>query len=235
METLQAFVVAADTEIKTREERAAKFAQFSTIAEAPAPVDAPADEAGDDEASQEAGTVAGNDGDRTADVDVSEIPGGAVVAASVAPSGTPGAKRSVQIKDVARIAPTEVIPQGDASGFGIFAAADVPGFPAGKALEWSDLGDVFEARARGYGASGSGRGRSATPARQQHGMALIERQMPAFQQILENDGEVELHTKLQKIARQAKDRSTPGPRRSVSAPPPRSTTRSATRSPRRVC
>lgn len=198
MEQLQDFITAADTEILARETRAAKFTKFSVIAEAPA-VEA--------EAEVDEGET-GEDGDgETDEATVTEeaaalaevaAPGAAVTAASVS-----HAPRSVQIKDVARIAPTEVIPQTSADNYTIYAAADVPGVPSGKELGWDDLGQVFEARTRGYGASGTRRGKGGV-GRQQHGLAVIERQMPDFQQVLENDGEIDLYRKLQEVATHAK-------------------------------
>lgn len=202
METLKSFVTAADAEIKAREERAAKFTEFTTVAEVPM-VDEPAVEAKTETEVEETATET-DAGTTVTDVDVSDVAGAAVTAASVAPDGTKGAKRSVQIKDVARVAPTQPVPQTNSDNFEIYAAADVPGYPAGKALEWSELGEVFEARARGYGATSNGRRAGARAGRQQHGMALIQRQMPEFQQILENDGEVELYRKLQKVAETSK-------------------------------
>lgn len=193
MEQIQNFISAADTEIKGREERASKFAAFSVVAEAP--VEAEVKEEVSEEAQEQLPETDVVDKTAAAEDAVTE---GAVTAASV--SKTP---RSVQIKDVARIAPTEPIPQTSPDNYTMFAAADVPGVPSGKELDWDDLGQVFEARTRGYGASGTRRGKGGV-GRQQHGLAVIERQMPAFQQILENDGEIDLYKKLTQVATTAK-------------------------------
>ena len=182
MAALKAYIQSADGEVTKRREKAAEFA--ATEVTDPAPV------------------VEGEIVTPATEVAVTEP--AAVVASTEVPAvqtgreGTPPV-RSVQVADVAQVPTDELIPvTNEDTHFAIRAAADVPGFTTGQELDWDKLGKAFEARARAYGNAGGGRG-----PRLQHGFALIERQMPEHQQILDNETDFSLHEKLTKVQSEA--------------------------------
>lgn len=180
MSGLKSYIEKADTEVAKRRERAAQFAATEVV-------DAP--------------VVEGEIVTPTTEVAVTETPATEVaVTASTTPAVQTGreggepARRSVQIADVAQVPADQVIPVTSDDHFAIRAAADVPGFITGQELDWKELGKAFEARARAYGGDGG---------RLQHGFALVERQMPEYQQILDNDSDFSVYDKLTKVQTEA--------------------------------
>lgn len=199
MEELHSFAAAADANIQARNDRATKFA---SLAPTPAPVTPlPAEAAkvgevvdhtaefgsGPDAAVTSATVVAGGQIDAAGDTES---------AATRTASGT--AVRSVQIADVAPIAPTQSVPVIESDHYTIIAAADVPNIPTSKELDWDEVGEAFEARARGY---------TGGQTRQQHGFALIQRALPEHQQMLDGEGDKSIKTKLAEVVRSAKQKA----------------------------
>lgn len=192
---LKDYVTKCDAEIEARRERAAQFAA-TEVAE-------PAVETTAVEGTQvvegevlPAGTTAASGETITASTDAPAVQTGR--------EGTAPA-RSVQVADVAQVPTNEPIPvTNEDTHFAIKAAADVPGFVTGQELDWANLGKAFEARARAYAPTNGGRGRGP---RLQHGFALIERQMPEHQQILDNETDFSLHEKLTKVQSEALEKS----------------------------
>ena len=187
MEGLFAYVTKADAEIAKRNERASKIASFE-VTETAADAEVTATEVVE-------GTVEGTVEDKTAVVAASVNPGTTTVVEAQVGKGGEGVRRSVQIADVTATGTgTEVETFREEAQYTILAAADVPGMVTGQELDWDGLGKAFEARARTYG-SGT-RQVGGTSNRLQHGFALIERQFPEAQQLLDNDGDMGLYNKL---------------------------------------
>lgn len=192
MESAKVFIEKADAEIAERNDKVSKLASFAEITEIP--VETPVTPTETVEKTETA-TV-----EKTETVQASVEPGTQVVSAEVAPGGE-GIRRSVQVADVAGTTGTEVTDFRDEAAYVIRAAADVPNFTSGQELDWADLGRAFEARARGYGNSPKRVGGKGP--RLQHGFALIEREFPETQQLLDHDGEMSLYNKLTEIQKAA--------------------------------
>lgn len=187
MEGLYNYVTKADAEIAARNEKVSKIASF-TVTETATDAEVTPTEAVEVKDTTEV---------VQASVDATTTQ---VVEAQVAPGGE-GIRRSVQVSDVAGHSDAlDTI--ADEPAFTIRAAADVPGMLTGQELEWDDLGKAFEARARTYGNS-SGPRTGTRGGRLQHGFALIERNFPEAQQLLDNDGEMSLYNKLTNVQKTA--------------------------------
>jgi len=194
MEEAKEFIVRADEEIAQRTEKVNKLAAFEGIEELS--VETAATESTTTTEVVEGEVVEGTD--KAAVVASTVEPGTQVVSAEVSKGGE-GMRRSVQVADVAGSTDPNEFPEEKT--FTIRAAADLPTFTSGQELEWDELGKAFEARARTYGSGPrqvGGRG-----GRLQHGFALIERQFPEEQQLLDNDGEMSLYTKLTDLQKKA--------------------------------
>ena len=188
MASLKSYIEKADAEVKARQERAAQFAA-TEVADAP--------------------VVEGELVTETA-VETATETAVETVTASTKPAVQTGREggeqvRSVQIADVAQVPTDQPIPVTSDDHFAIRAAADVPGFVTGQDLGWDELGKAFEARARSYG--NGPRQVGGKGGRLQHGFALIERQMPEHQQILDNESDFSLHTKLTQVQQEALKKS----------------------------
>lgn len=187
MEGLFNYVTTADAEIAARNERASKIASF-TVTDVVAEAEVTPTEVVEAEVK-----------DAVEVVQASAPVTTEVVSAQVATGGE-GIRRSVQVSDVAGSGTVEPTEFRDEAAYTIRAAADVPNFVTGQELDWSELGKAFEARARGYGNSRSTAGKGS---RAQHGFALIERQFPEAQQLLDNDGDMGLYNKLTEVQKKA--------------------------------
>lgn len=190
MEDLHTYVTKCDAEINERNERATKFASFEVAETVATDAEVTATETVETE---------------TADTEVKDVApvvqasvDTQVVSAEVSKDGDPNLRRSVQVADVAGEAPKTEF--AETASYKIRVAADVPNFVTGQELEWADLGKAFEARARGYG--NPTRTGTRGP-RLQHGFALIEREFPEAQQLLDNDGDMGLYAKLTGIQKTA--------------------------------
>lgn len=188
MEGLFNYVTKADAEIAARNERASKIASF-TVTETVVDAEVTPTEVVETEVKDVAETVQASTNPATTEV----------VEAQVGTGGE-GVRRSVQIADVAGTNSADPTEFRDEAAYTIRAAADVPGFVTGKELDWSELGKAFEARARGYGNARSTNGKGS---RAQHGFALIEREFPEAQQLLDNDGDMGLYNKLTEVQKNA--------------------------------
>jgi hypothetical protein len=187
MEGLFNYVTKADAEIAARNERASKIASFTVTETAVSAEVTPTE------------TVETEVKDVVESVQASTNAVTEVVSAQVAPGGE-GIRRSVQLSDVAGNSTVEATEFREEAAYTIRAAADVPNFVTGQELDWSELGKAFEARARGYGNARSTNGKGS---RAQHGFALIERQFPEAQQLLDNDGDMGLYNKLTEVQKNA--------------------------------
>ena len=190
MEGLFNYVTTADAEIAARNERASKIASF-TVTETSTEAEVTPTEVVETEVKDVAETV-----QASADPATTQV-----VEAQVGQGGE-GVRRSVQVSDVAGNSGSSLDAVADEPTFTIRAAADVPGMISGQELEWTDLGNAFEARARAYGNS-SGVRKGVRGGRLQHGFALIERNFPEAQQLLDNDGEMSLYNKLTAVQKTA--------------------------------
>lgn len=191
MEALHAFVTAADAEIAARKAKAEKFASFAVIDGEATETETPAD----------ATVTATETVKDVTDTVQAAVESTTVVAEAQVSRGGEGVRRSVQIADVAANSTSEPIMVRNDENYSILAAADVPGFTTGQELDWTDLGAAFEARARSYG--NGNRKIGGKGGRLQHGFALIQRQFPETQQLLDNDGEMSLYTKLRDVQKTA--------------------------------
>lgn len=192
MAAAKEFIEKADAEVAERNEKASQLASFDAIDEVP--VDAKVTET---EVVEKTETAENKVEVVQASVDSTTTE---VVEAQVGKGGE-GVRRSVQLADVAGNTGTEVEAFRDEAAYVIRAAADVPNFTSGQELDWSDLGRAFEARARGYGSGPKRVGGKGN--RLQHGFALIEREFPETQQLLDHDGEMSLYNKLSEIQKTA--------------------------------
>lgn len=192
VEALHQFVTAADAEAQARSDRRAKFESLT-----PAEPVAVTEPAGPEK-------------------DVSETvvtaPDATVVAATVTtgPAETvtvvEGTVVTHTVADVARVSPspTDVVPVRNSEHYSLVAAADVSGFASGQVIGWDDLGAAFEGRARLYG-NGAARRQPAPGARGrlQHTFAMVQREFPPEQQLLDGDGEMNLYDKLRTAQKSA--------------------------------
>lgn len=195
LEELQAFVAAAADELKERQDKATRLAAASTIPELPAtpaepePVVAAAETAVEPEFNAE-----GNK-DVAATVVTADIANTAVetVEATVtAAGGTANApRRAVGIADAAPYAPAPEVLEGD-NAYTIVAAADIASFPTGSTLDYKSIGRAFEERVRPYG----GMAKGGTKGRHQHPLAMIRREYPEGQVIMEGDSQESAFGKL---------------------------------------
>jgi hypothetical protein len=193
LKELKEYVALCDDTIKNRQERAAEFAATEAPEAAPVAVETPAVETGTETAVE--GEVQTGTGETVVAAATDNTP----AVQTGREGGTP--VRSVQVADVAQVPVTEPIPvTNEDTHFAIKAAADVPGFVTGQEIDWVDLGKAFEARARAYSPTNGGRSRGP---RLQHGFALIERQMPEHQQILDNESDFSLKEKLERVQAEA--------------------------------
>lgn len=181
--SLKDYVVKCDAEVTARRERAAQFAATEVA-----------------EPAVETTEVAAETAPVTETVTASTQAGTEVAAVQTGREGGE-TRRSVQIADVAQVPADQVIPVTSDDHFAIKAAADVPGFVTGQELDWDGIGKAFEARARAYGNARTAGTKNA--GRLQHGFALVERQMPEHQQILDNETDFSLHQKLTQVQAEA--------------------------------
>ena len=191
-EELQAFETKVAAEITARE---AKVSRFSALNEAPVE---PAAE-----------TVATPEPVVEPVVEVAVPAGTSVVAASHTRGevleGEVVTRPSVA--DLAQVSPSEPIPVRNTDFYTIIAASDVPNIPTGTELGWDRLGEAFNQRARSY-PTPNGDTMVAGPMvlgdnAQFHNFALLRREFPETQQLLDGDNELVLHTKLNKVAKDA--------------------------------
>lgn len=104
--------------------------------------------------------------------------------------------RSVQVADVAPLAPAAAIPEGEASQWVIRASSDVPGYQMGAELTMDDLGKAFKARTTSYGKGSLVASRGFA----QHGIAQIERQYkPEY--VLDNGSDLAAYQQLNEVTK----------------------------------
>lgn len=192
MQEAKDFIDKCDAEVADRNERASKFASFEVAETVATDTEVTPTETVATETSTGVKDVAPV-------VQASAETGTQVIEAQVGKDGDPAVRRSVQVADVAANAPKTEF--AETAGYKIKVAADVPNFVSGAEIDWADLGKAFEERARGYG---SGPRRSGGKGnRLQHGFALIERDFPETQQLLDHDGEMSLYNKLTEVQKNA--------------------------------
>ncbi len=201
MEQIQGFIAAADAELASRQERAARFERSSQV---PTAVTAAGDEDGEDDDDDAAVTA---DGEPEFDADGNKNVSDTVVApdvantatevveATITAAGGKAPKRAVTLADVAPHAPAEQVMTGD-DAYSIVAAADIATFPTGADLTWKSLGKAFEERVRPYG----GMRKTVTKGRYQHPLAMIRRNYPEGQVVLETDSHEAAFGKLRTTA-----------------------------------
>lgn len=184
MEELQAFVAAADIELDGRADKAARLVAASVI-----PTTAVAETV---VAAAEDDTVVAATG-----TDVSESvvvgDGVAVVEATVtaAVAVTESTRRTMSVADVAPGSPTPDVRTGD-DAYTIIASSEIAGVPTGSELTWATLGKAFQERTRSHGGmlKGNVRGRQQSP------LAMIRREFPENQIIMDGDGHDSAFAKL---------------------------------------
>lgn len=193
MESLQSFIAAADTEVADRNTRGERFDTNSVIPAKPeatpvvAAVEPTFDENGDKNVADT--TVTAGVANTTTEV----------VEATVTAAGATASqgRRSVQIADVAPLAPAVDIPVADDSpGYTIIAAADIANTPTGTELNWLGVGKAFEERVRAY----PGVSKTGAKTRMQHPLARIRRDFPDDQVVFEGDSHEAAFQKLRGTA-----------------------------------
>lgn len=193
-EELKAFIATAEARIKDREGKVARFAKMSEP------------EAEDEE---EASEAPASEGDGSEDEDKKDFtaqvtaPNATVVSATITKTAPEVIRPS--LADIsAGSDSTEVAVRGsNGQQYTIVAAADLGGeFATGESLAWESLGKAFEQRTRGYPKPQQVR-KGAKHARLQHTFAVVERNFPDDQQLLDNDGELVLHKKLNGVSKKA--------------------------------
>lgn len=195
MEGLRTFIASADEELAARDSRGSRFDQTQPPAK-PEPVEEPEPVTASTEPQFDA-----NGDKNVADTTATSSVAGtetAIVEATVTAAGATGtvARRSVQVADVAPLAPQPEIPEGDTAGYTIIAAADIANIPTGTTLDWGGVGKAFEERVRAY----PGVSKTGARTRMQHPLARIRRDFPDAQVIFEGDGHEAAYTKLRDTA-----------------------------------
>ena len=194
-EELSAFVAAADAELDSRAEVAARAAAQKPIeprSATPAVTEPEVPAVTADGGFDTDGTK--NVADTTPAVAVANTETQIVDATITAAGAAANAPhRSVGIADAAAHSTTTVaeIPDGT-PGFTIVAAADLADFSAGTALDWAQVGRAFEDRVRAYPTAARGGAR----ARMQHSLVRIRRDFGDDATILESDGHETAFNKL---------------------------------------
>lgn len=189
MEELQKFITASAAEIDERNKRAARLTAASVTPVIPAEpeVETPAAVTADTSVKDVAEQVV------TRDVANTET---AVVDATVTASTTSTASKATAVADVAPLAPTVDVPQGD-DAYSIVAAVDVAGVAnSGAMLDWKGIGKAFVERTRSH----AGMRKAAVSARSQTPLAMIRRNVPKEQYLLENDGDEQAFGKLKAVS-----------------------------------
>lgn len=188
MESLQAFVASVGEELQERHDKAARLTAASAVPALPTfeePAAEPVVAAADDDNAE--------DEDETKDVaeTVTASTAATVVEAVVTPAKANAPRRTVQIADAAPHSPAPQVMEGD-SAYTIVAAADVASFSTGTTLTWDTVGRAFEERVRPYG----GMAKGGTKGRHQHPLAMIRREFPEGQVVMEGDSHSQAFAKL---------------------------------------
>lgn len=192
MEELQGFIASVGEELESRHTRGNRFDTASAVPALPtleAATDAPAEAV---TAATEPEFDANGNKDVTATTPAPGEAAQVTEATITAASATDNApRRSVQIADAAPHSPAPEVFEPD-NAYTIIAAADVATFPAGATLTWESIGKAFEERVRPH--SGMLKGR--VTGRHQHPLAMIRREYPEGQIIMEGDGHQQAFAKL---------------------------------------
>lgn len=206
MEQIRSFVAAADQELDGRRARVERFRVASAVPERKEGEEKDADDADSkaDEDKDDNVTASGFDANGNKDVsettaapEVANAPS-TVVEASITAAGGTAPRRAVTVADVAAQSNTTAtveVTQGVAP-FSLIAAADIPTFPTGSELTMSTLGRAFEERVRPYAGMQKGR----VTGRTQHPLAMIRREYPDGQIVMEGDSHQEAFLKLRSTA-----------------------------------
>ena len=200
-EALKTFTKSVDAEIKARTEKASRFAKMSE------------DEAAETE---EEGSEAPAEGEGSEDEESKKeyattvavtTPAGTQLVSATITKGAPETTVRPGIADVVGASTNEPIPVRNGDHYSIVAAADLGmDLPAGADIGWEGLGKAFEARVRSYPTKPTAR-RGAKFNRLQNTFALVRREFPEHQQLLDNDGEMSLYTKLNNVSKTSLQRA----------------------------
>jgi hypothetical protein len=193
-EKLKEFLVAAATELKDRQDKAARLAAAAAEVEMPAePAPAETVTASAQEAVVEPAEVFDAAGNKVVTASTQATTTDTVVEATITAAGATqnAPRRSVGIADAAPYSPAPDVKTGDES-YTIIAAADIATFPMGSELTYKTIGKAFEERVRSY----PGTARSGAKARMQHSLATIRRNYPENQVILEGESQDSAYAKL---------------------------------------
>lgn len=199
MEELQGFVAAVNEELDSRAARGERFDRASVVptraVPEPEPTPEPVVAAVEPEAETTVTAATTTTAATTVDVAPTVVTSNeavvveATVTAAAAADTAP--RRSVQIADVAPYVPAPEAQAGDAA-YSIVAAADIATFPTGAELTWESIGKAFEERVRPY----SGMMKGHVKGRHQHPLAMIRREYPEGQVIMEGDSHQQAFAKL---------------------------------------
>lgn len=205
-EELQAFVAAVGEELQARHERGERLTAASavpvlptfetTTPETPAEPE-PVVAATEGNPAAQTQTFDANGNRDVTDTTPAPSTDGVVVEATITAAGAAenAPRRAVGIAEAAPHAPAPEVFDAE-NAYTIVAAADVATFPAGSTLSWDTIGRAFEERVRPHGGMAKGR----ITGRHQHPLAMIRREYPDGQIIMEGDSHQQAFAKLKKTS-----------------------------------